>query len=128
MKALVYFPLNIFFFALYGIVGLKIIETTPYSNILYLGDSLSWNELFLVVVFFVIIAFASVSTTYSVLAGFEKSEEFKTGNAEDVESPEVTPDVEIDGREETPDNLIDIIDDKTGRVFTQKSKPKKKKK
>ena len=118
--------LNLFFFALYFIAGFKIIEATSFGSIMQDENSLSWNKFLIVIIFFMIISFASIGTTYSVLA--RSQNKIKKGIMLDDKDVEVNPDVVIDGKEDSPDNLMDIIEDKTGKIFTEPVKSKKKKK
>lgn len=127
MKSYFLIPLNIFFFLLYTIAGRKILMAFAVVDILDLGDSLSWGEFFNVILFFSSVVFFSMASSYAILVK-SPEKKIKKGIIEDDESPEVTPDIVIDGKEETPESLIDIIEDKSGKVFTQPPKVKKKKK
>jgi hypothetical protein len=127
MKFLFPFSLNVFFFLLYAIVGIKIIEKTPFADFLEFENSVSWGKFFSAIIFFAGVSLVSILTSLAILAK-SNDHEMKKGIALDDKDLEVTPDVTIDGKEENRDTLMDLIDDKSGKIFTEPAKQKKKKK
>ncbi|MDH4263392.1 MAG: hypothetical protein OEV78_10155 [Spirochaetia bacterium] len=119
--------LNSFFFIIYSIIGFKVIESTSYAKLIFIEDSVPLGKFFFIILFFTAVAFFSISTSYAVLAK-SRTPKLKKGIALDDQDIEVTPDFTIDGKEEDKENLMDLIDDKSGKILKESTKSKKKKK
>ena len=118
--------LNLFFFILYGVIGYKLLEMSPYANLFQFEITLTWMRFIQLIIFFSAVVFFSIASSFAMAKKSEKKT--KKGIPLDDKDLEVTPDVTIDGKEDTPESLIDIIDDKTGKVISNPKKAKKNKK
>jgi len=126
MKFFYQLVLNIVFFAIYGIVGSRIVSRTSYAALLEPDGSLVWGKFAFAVFFFIVVALFAIASSYAVLAG-AKASPMKKGIALDDTNIEVTPEFVVDGKEETPESLIDIVADKSGKIFKDPPKNKIKK-
>ncbi|MDH4200112.1 MAG: hypothetical protein OEV66_07000 [Spirochaetia bacterium] len=113
MRFIVQLFLNILFFFLYAVIGLKgadeLFLFTGLDSENNLSSYLSWGKFFLVFIFFIAIALLSVSTTYAILR----------------EKPRLTkgePSIAMDGQDETPETVMDLIDDRAGKISVEPPK------
>lgn len=131
MNFFIRFLLNLFFFTLYSIIALKISEEIPLLyNLLTDVPSVpvSWFRFLIIFSFFCLVSFFSLSTTYA----FTSTKKARLKNKKPKTSSE-NPEVTIDGKEESPAKVMDVLENNSGKVYTEPaknkdSKSKKKKK
>ena len=120
------FLLNVFFFILYGITGFYYFKQGNPDIEQNIRVFVSWQKFFVLFLFFSCVAFLSIFSTYAFSGILKNNRKGKMSDSE--ASGEVTPDIIIDGVDETPDTLIDILENKAGKVFPQEPKRTAKKK